>query len=350
VSAAPPMVRIGVIGSGGMAEYHVKKFASLPGVAVTACASRSPEHAREFARRLGIPRWFETAGDLAGSGAVDCVSTAVADAGHAAAALDVLGRGLPLFAEKPLARTLAEAVAMRAAARAAGVLAVVNFSKRSAPVMALARRLVADGSLGVIRGASFSYLQSWLVQDAWGRWDVTPRWRWRVTPAASTGGVVGDLGSHLVDAARFILGEIESVSCSTTTFTPDPDNAACPGAPDSCSAVLRMKAGFLVTMRASWRARGFLDSLAFQVDGEQGSITADLAESRDSLRLFDPATGAWSSIGAPPVRSTYDLFVDAITCRSVGGPGFDEGVAAQRVIEACLLSAAEAKVVACATP
>jgi predicted dehydrogenase len=347
LSPTPSLVRIGVVGSGGMAEYHVKKFAALPGVAVTACASRSAEHAREFARRLGIPRWFASTRELAGSDAVDCVSTAIVDAGHAGAALEILDGGLAIFAEKPLARTLAEAEAMLAAARAAGVPARVNFSKRNVPALALARRLVSEGRLGAVRGASFSYLQSWLVQDSWGRWDVTPRWRWRVTSAASTGGVIGDLGSHLVDAVRFILGEIASVSCSSTSFTADPEAAGCPGAPDSFAAVLRMEAGYLVTLRASWRARGFLDSLAFHVDGEQASMTVDLAQSRDSLLLFKPAAGTWSRVAAPPVRSTYELFVDAVTHRPGDGPDFAEGVAAQRVVEACLLSSREGRNVGC---
>ncbi len=331
-----------------MAEYHVKKFSALPGVKVVACADRSVDHARGFAERLGIPHWFASTAELATSGEVDGVSTAVVDAGHARAALDVLERGVAVFAEKPLARTLVEAEGMLSAARAAGVPALVNFSKRSAPVIALARRLVAEGRLGTVRGASFSYLQSWLLHDEWGKWDVTPRWRWRVAGSTSTGGVIGDLGSHLIDSIRFILGEISSVSCSSTSFTPDPE-AAGPGAPDSCAAVLRMESGFLALMRASWRARGYLDSFAFQVEGDRGSIAADLAESRDSLRLFDPSSGAWSIQAAPPVRSTYEHFVDEIRGRDGEGPSFAEGVEVQRVIEACLLSSHEGREVGCRT-
>ena len=169
MSREPAPVRIGIVGSGSMAEYHVKKFNALPGVAVTACADRSLGHARAFAERLGIPKWFPSTADLAGSAEV-------------------------------------EAEGMLTSARAAGVPALVNFSKRNAPLVALARRLVAEGRLGTVCGASFSYLQSWLLQDAWGRWDVTPRWRRRVAASTSTGGVIGDLGSHLIDLVRFILG------------------------------------------------------------------------------------------------------------------------------------------------
>lgn len=339
-------IRVGIVGSGAMAEYHAKKFSSIPGVTVAGCADRSAENAREFAHRLGIRAWFTSARDLASSGEVDCLSTALVDAAHARAALDALQHGRAVFAEKPLARTLAEAEAMRDAARAAGVPAVVNFSKRNAPAVALARTLIADGRLGPIRGGSFRYLQSWLLQDAWGRWDTTPRWRWRVSPSQSTGGVIGDLGSHLIDTIRFLLGDIREVSCSCTTFTTDPDRPGEQGAPDSCAAVFRMDPGYLLAMRASWRARGHLDAFAFEVEGEEGSLAVDLAQARETVRVFDARTASWSSVTAPAPRSTYEQFVDELRGSVTGGPGFPEGVEVQRAIDACSRSALERRQVA----
>jgi predicted dehydrogenase len=343
LTAAAPVIRLGIVGSGGMAEYHARKFSALPGVAVSACSNRSLEHARGFAERMGIPHWFASTAEMAKSGEVDCVSTAVVDSGHARAALDVLERRLPVFAEKPLARTLPEAELMLAGARAANVPAVVNFSKRNAEPVALARRLVAEGRLGRIRGASFHYLQSWLLNDAWGRWDITPRWRWRVAVSTSTEGVLGDLGSHIIDSVRFILGEIQSVSCAVTTFTPDPSRPDGEGAPDTWAALFRMEPGFLVSARASWRAPGCLDSFAFTVEGDQGTIAADLAASRNELRLFDSKTGAWTELKAPPVRSTYEQFLGEVRGESTEGPGFSEGVEVQRVIAACSVSAGEGR-------
>ncbi len=338
-------LRLGIVGSGAMAEYHAKKFSSIPGVSVTACADRSVERAQGFARRLGIPSWFASIVDLAKSGTVDCIATALVDAAHARSVRDGLDHGLPVFAEKPLARTLAEAVELRDAARSARVPAVVNFSKRNAPALVLARQLIREGRLGAVRGGSFRYLQSWLVQDAWGRWDATPRWRWRISPSQSTDGVLGDLGSHLVDTIRFLLGGIREVSCALTRFTPDPDRPAEPGAPDSFSATLRMEDGSLVAMRASWRARGRLDDLSFEVDGEAGSLAVDLGQARDVVQVFDPGTTAWSALKAPPVPSTYQQFVQELRGSPGTGPGFDEGVEVQRVIDACSRSGREGSVV-----
>jgi predicted dehydrogenase len=328
-----------------MAEYHAKKFSALPGVSVGACSDRHLDRARGFAERLGIPRWFASTSEMAKSGEIDCIATAVVDSGHARAALDALERGLPVFAEKPLARTLPEAEAMLAGARAAAVPAVVNFSKRNAPPVALARRLVSEGRLGRIRGASFTYLQSWLLNEEWGRWDVTPRWRWRVAAATSTHGVIGDLGSHLIDSLRFIVGDIQSVSCSVTAFTADPAQPGGEGSPDSFAAIFRMHAGGLASARASWRAAGHVDTFAFTIEGDQGSLSADLGELRDSLRHFDSGSGAWSVVKAPRVPSTYEQFIDEVRGGGGGAPGFADGLEVQRVIEACAASAREGRAV-----
>jgi predicted dehydrogenase len=328
-----------------MAEYHVKKFAALPGVAVTACCDRLADRARGFAQRLGIPRWFASAAEMAGSGEIDCMAEAVADEGRTAAALAALERRIPLFAEKPLGRSLAEAQALLAAARAAGVPAMVNFSKRNVPALALAHRLVAEGTIGAVRGGSFSYLQSWLLQDAWGRWDQTPRWRWRVSPGISTEGIIGDLASHLFDAVRFVLGELGAVSCVATTFTADPAEDGQPGAPDTCSALLQTTAGAVVTTRASWRAAGCLDCFAFQVEGDSGTLAADFSSSRTVLRHFDCGTGSWSEIAAGVCPSTYELFIGSARSGRTVSPSFEDGVAVQRVIEACVRSHRESRLV-----
>ena len=296
--------------------------------------------------RAGVAfrKWCGSSSELAASGDVDCIATAVVDAGHAAAALPALERNLPVFAEKPLARTLAEAEAMRAAACAAGVPALVNFSKRNAPALALARRLVAEGRIGRVTGGSFSYLQSWLLQDSWGRWDITPRWRWRVSPATSTDGIIGDLVSHVIDAVRFTLGDIDAVSCRTTSFAADPEDPARPGSPDTCSAVFHLASGPAIAVRTSWRAAGYQDSFFFGIQGDAGTIEADFTVARDAVRVFDLASGAWSEVRAGPSPSTYELFIEAVRLGTRVLPDFEDGVAVQRVIDACSRSAQEGSV------
>ncbi|MDP2790925.1 MAG: Gfo/Idh/MocA family oxidoreductase, partial [Rectinemataceae bacterium] len=221
-------VRMALVGAGAMADYHVKKFTAIPGVSIQACADHRSAKAEAFAARYGIPYRFDridtlldaVAGDSPFSEKfrIDAASCAVVDSHHPRIALACLNRGLPLFCEKPMSRSLVEAESMAEAAasaaadgagRASGNLAlpvVVNFSKRNAPALVALAAVVREGRLGRILNIDASYRQGWLVTGAWGDWRSSTTRRWRLSPAESTAGVLGDLGSHLFDAILAVTG------------------------------------------------------------------------------------------------------------------------------------------------
>ena len=120
-----------------------------------------------------------------------------------------------MLCEKPLANTLAEAEAMKAAADAAyggGARAMVGFNYRRVPALALARRLVEQGRIGTLRHFRAVYLQDWLADP-----DAPMTWRMQAERAGS--GALGDLGAHIVDLARYLTGdEITGVSAVSATF------------------------------------------------------------------------------------------------------------------------------------
>ena len=137
---------------------------------------------------------------------------------HAPIAIAALAAGKHVLCEKPLANTLAEAEAMKAAADAAypsGARAMVGFNYRRVPALALARRLVEQGRLGTLRHFRAVYLQDWLTDP-----DAPMTWRMQAERAGS--GALGDLGAHIVDLARYLTGdEITGVSAVSATFTPE---------------------------------------------------------------------------------------------------------------------------------
>jgi predicted dehydrogenase len=136
-----------------------------------------------------------------------------------------------------------------------------------------------------------------------------------------------------------MLGEIESAACAATFLTPDPDFPDNPGAADTCAAHFRLRSGALISARASWRAAGYLDALAFELEGDAGSITVDLSASRDTVKLREAAGGEWNMIHAEPCPSTYEQFISAVRGGEREGPCFEDGVAVQRLIESCASSA-----------
>ncbi len=335
-------LRIGIAGAGAMADYHARRFGEMEDVEVAAVCDHSPERARAFASSLGIGQVFPDAPSMVESGRVDAIAIACVDGAHAAPALAALSRGLPVFCEKPLARSLADAVSMAQAARASGAPAIVNFSKRNGGALSLARDLVSDGRLGGILQARFSYLQSWLVQASWGDWRSTPRWRWRLEDSASTFGAIGDLGSHLFDAALFLLGDSAVETCVAQRFSPAPAEAALlEGRPSFESFTSVLSGGGRPAIRASFRAEGRLDSFGLVLHGERASLVIDLDLSRSSLRLLPPLgqEGEESvESAAPSSSSTYERFIalarggrDPVEGEDIG---FDHGLAVQRLVAA----------------
>ncbi len=303
-------LRIGIVGTGAMAAYHARRFASIEGCVVSACADRDPFRAASFAAAAGIPAFHGDAEAMICSGTIDAVSVASRDAWHCEPVLAALSRGLPCFCEKPMARSLAEAQTMADAALSSGIPALVNFSKRNGGVLSQARSLIGSGAIGRISGAEFSYLQGWLVHDRWGDWRTTPRWQWRIAEDSSTGGVVGDLGSHLLDAALLLLGEVVVSSCLAHRYPGElPFDRKREPAWESFQALLHAP-GSHACVSGSFRARGCLDSFRCHVRGELADIAIDLERSRDSLLVYEGPDAKLSELKAPELPSSYERFVE----------------------------------------
>lgn len=331
------MLRIGIAGAGAMAEYHAKRFAGIEGARVTAVCDHVPAKAAAFAEARGLAAFSDPA-DMAASGAVDAFAVAALDGWHMVPALAALDRGLPVFCEKPLARSAGDARAMALAALRAGVPAMVNFSKRNGGLLSLARRVAAAGELGGSLAAELSYAQSWLLQDSWGDYRTTPRWRWRLSEASSTHGALGDLGSHLLDAALLLLGEgLEAAACRARRYEEATgDSLEGGGAFESFEAVLEAP-GRRAAALGGWREEGRLDAFAIRLRGDRGSLDLDPGRSRSSL--FVDRGGAIKELAADPQPSTYERFVavasgarDPVADESID---FARGLAVQLLIDEC---------------
>ncbi len=130
---------------------------------------------------------------------------------HKDIAIAAAKAGKYIFCEKPMAMSLDEANEMLEAVEKAGVKHMVGFNYRRVPAIALAKRLIDEGALGKIYHFRAVYLQDWLVDP-----DFPLVWRLRKEVAGS--GALGDMGAHVIDLARFLVGEFETVICLTETF------------------------------------------------------------------------------------------------------------------------------------
>src|SRR2546426_749799 len=267
-------VRIGIIGTGCGGGVQLPGLGLVPGVRVTAVASGRRANAEAAAREFGIPHVFSDGVELAHSGEVDLVVISSTPDSHARYALAALEAGKHVLCEKPTALNGGGAQLMLAAAeRRPRQLAWIDHELRYEPNRRKAHDLIRAGAIGEVRHLEL-VLRPYLRGDGRVQTTAAP-WTWWLD-ASRGGGILGAVGSHLVDLCRFWTGsEIVSVAGSAATF--DKERADEAGKPHPVTAdqfasfVLRMANGVVATIT--------LSSVAFhgpghfaQVTGTEGSL------------------------------------------------------------------------------
>ena len=218
-------VRVLILGAGGWGNQHALEYASIDEASVVAAVDNRPDVLAAFLTRHGIERGFASLEEALSWGDFDAASNVTPDAVHHPTTLALLAAGKHVLCEKPLATNVAHAMQMAGAAAAAGVVNLVNLRYRGVPALEAAHRLVAEGAIGAVRHFEASYLQSWLMQPAWGDWKSDPTWLWRVSTSHGSNGVLGDVGIHILDFATYAAGAHPvDVSWRLKTFDKAPGN------------------------------------------------------------------------------------------------------------------------------
>lgn len=327
---------------------------------------RDEAELKAFAARWG---WEETETDwrrVIDRPDIDVVDIALPTWLHAETAIAAARAGKHLFCEKPLSLTSAEGEAMLAAAESAGVVHYLNHNYRRCPAVALARRLIDEGSLGALYHYRGAYQQSQLL-------DPRAPVSWKHRAATAGGGPQWDLNSHSVDTARYLAGDIRSVTGLTRTFIPerlidgDPDRTSAVEVDDAALMMVEFVNGALGSFEASRYAAGRRNHHTFELYGSRGALAWDL-EDMNRLQYFsmdDPAhargfrgilaterihpyAGHWW----PPghiigyehsfVHAVAD-FIDAVANGTPIAPDFADGVRIMKILEAGAESARTGK-------
>jgi predicted dehydrogenase len=325
---------------------------------------RDREKTEDAARRYG---WEEAAMDwrqVVTRKDIDLVDICTPGDSHAEIAMAAAAAGKTVFCEKPLANTVAEAEAMLAAVRAAGVVNMVCHNYRRAPAVALAKQLIEAGRLGEIRHWRGTYLQDWIVDPAFPL-------VWRLVKERTGSGALGDIASHSIDLARHLVGEITETAGLLQTFIrerPLPDDPTRKGkvtVDDASAALVRFASGAIGTIEATRMATGRKNHNRFEINGSEGSLAFDLERMNElELYLRSDAAGqqGFRTISAtdpahpyikawwPPghiigyehtfTHTVFDLLEGIADGRSPK-PDFEDGVRNQRVLEAIERAAGE---------
>jgi predicted dehydrogenase len=349
-------IRIGVIGTSWWADLgHLPFLTTDERSKVVALCGRNQERAQAMATKYQIPKLFTDYRAMFADGALDAVVILTPDDEHFAMTMAALDAGLHVLCEKPLARNAAHTKQMYERAEAQGVRHMTYFTWRWLPHYRYLRDLIAQGAVGRLYHAQFHFMAGN------GR---NPAYAWRFDPQRASG-VLGDYGSHMIDLARFLVGDIAQVNARLTTNAPrnGPDGRPRYGACDTATLLIKFLYGGQGTIELSAVARTHDPALEHAVilHGETGSLTAtfglfttppkvqlavgdngfqELAIPQDYLLGLDPSQPVGTQMGAlfrqPGMGSRS--FVDAIVNRQTVAPSFYDGWQTQRVIDAALVS------------
>jgi len=361
-------INIGIVGTKFMGRAHsiaylnAARVFDLPAQPVLkAACGRNAADLEAFARRFGWEdsetRWE----DLVARDDVHLVDICTGNVTHKPIAVAAARAGKHILCEKPLAMDAAEAREMLDAAEAAGVCHMVAFNYRRVPAIALAKHLIKEGAIGNVWHFYAAYYQDWLVDPAYAH-------TWRHDAKLGGSGAHGDLNSHTVDLARYLVGEIEAVSGAKETFIrerplADSTRMAPVTVDDSLSFLARFHGGALGSFTATRLGTGRRNMLRLEIFGSEGALAFNL-ERMNELEFYSEADGdrkqgfrtilvteeshPYLSAWWPPghilgwehsfVHEVHDLLL-AIDEGREAVPSFYDGLRCQQVLDAALESA-----------
>jgi predicted dehydrogenase len=195
-------VRWGIVGVGDVTERKSGPgFQKAERSELVAVMRRNGDLAADYARRHGVPRWYDDADELINDPEVDAVYVATPPDSHREFVVRVARVGKPVYVEKPMARTALECEYMISACDEAGVGLFVAYYRRAMPRFATVKELLDSGRLGQLRSVS-------IRSERPAQADEADDGGWRVNPEISGGGHFVDLGSHVLDLLDWLLGPV----------------------------------------------------------------------------------------------------------------------------------------------
>jgi len=285
-------LNIGLIGSGFMGQAHADAFRragllykDLPALPrLYMLADATGDMAADAATRFGFERSTGDWRELVNDPGVDVVDITSPNALHHEMALAAIAAGKHVYCEKPLSVTVAEAEEMNAAARAKGVRTMVAFNNIKTPAAMLAKQIIEAGEIGTPMR-----FRGWFDQGFFNDPDLP--FSWRCTRRDAGSGALGDLGSHVISVAQYLMGDIEATVAQAQTYFPTrpvPQGAAGYSAKaaedaerrsveneDQVQAMIRFASGAGGTIEASRVAAGKVFGIYWEVSGTEGTIIMD---------------------------------------------------------------------------
>jgi len=370
-------VNVGVIGGGFMARTDVHGYINLhlyyDPVPVkfrlhTIC-HRTPEKAEQARVSLGFERATTDFGEVTESPEIDIVHICTPNNLHQEELLSAMAHGKHIYCHKPLVVNMAEAKEIEKSLPSYEGTAQMVFNYRFLPATIRARELIAEGFVGRVLSFRGAYLHS-------GSADPEAPLKWKLSREKG-GGVINDLGSHILDLVHMLVGDYAAIWCTTGIAYPnrpafdDPRRRVPVEAEDAAYMTVRLPEGGVGTLEASKIATGIQDELRFEIHGEKAAIRFNLMHPNwldvyDTRQPAGPTGGmqGWQAIdtvqrypkpaaGFPGAKCSIGWlrshlaclhnFLAAVSRGEPASPNLEQGIYIQQVMEAARESDAESR-------
>jgi len=319
-------IGIGILGGGYMGKAHAVAMSAVGAVFNThlrprlemVCAS-TPDSAERYRSAYGFARATDDWRVLVNDPKVDAIVIALPPSYHRDIAQAAFDLGKPVFCEKPLGGSLADAQAMTDAAQRAGVTNMIGFNYIRTPASQFARKLIADGAIGDV-----TWFRGEHTEDFYA--DPQSPFTWRGQDVAN--GTMGDLAPHMINAALALIGPISQVMGDVETVIANRPGGTVTN-DDHAQLMCRFASGVMGQMYFSRVATGRKMGYAYEVTGTKGAIRFD-QEDQNALWVYkmdDPEEiRGFRKVLTGPAHPDYLPF-----CQ---GPGHGTGYQDQIIIEA----------------
>ncbi len=342
-------IGVGMLGYAIMGKAHTNAYKTLPYMVypppavpkLVAIAGRDEAAVTEAARRYGYERPYTDWRELVADPRVELFDNGGPNGLHAEPCIAAAAAGKHILCEKPLGRTREEAKAMLDAVVGKSIKHMVGFNYRFVPAIRHAYDLIQSGALGEIYHFRAVYLQEWIT-------DPDFPLIWRLQGDAAGSGALGDLGAHIIDLARFLVGGLASVAAEAATFVPGRE------VDDAVAAAVRFTNGAIGTVEATRYATGEANRHTFEVNGSAGSLSFDMERPGelwvDGRRELTDPTDWWPTGHVLGWEHTFVFelrrVLDAVAGREPLAPygaTFADGLRAAEACDAILESARDGR-------
>lgn len=340
-------IKMGIIGLAGIADFHIKGVLKSNDAILWAFCDVNEEFLNSIADKYDIPssRRYTNYVEMLKNSGVDAVSICTPNFNHFAIAVEAIKNKIPFAVEKPITLNSGEAAILKQMAEEIKLPNMICFSYRYKSAARYAKWMIEQGLLGRIFHVYIQYMQGWGI-------DEKIPLQWRFQKSLSGSGALGDLGSHMLDLTRFLVGDINKVCSHAGTFIKerkkmDSDDTGIVDVDDFCHIMAQIEGNISSTFAITRYAYGRGNYQRVEVYGSEGSLVYHLDE-EDILEVNIPSENGTShgfhKVTMPEnfIADQMQSFFDIIQGKGDGlSATVDDGYINQKVIDGIIESFTE---------